>query len=147
MPRMLMHKVMPMAYAPVGALEAYARNHNDKRTYELVKIRASALNGCSYCLAMHTRDARKQGETEERIAALQDDWRNDDLWSDAEKAALALTDQATRLEPGVGVTDDVWDEAVAQWGTKGAGHLVLAIATINVWNRIAISTGLEAADL
>ncbi len=147
MPRMKMQQVLPMAYAPVLALEAYARTHNDRRTYELVKIRASALNGCGYCLAMHVRDARKQGESEERIAALQADWRAHDLWSPAEEAALALTDQATRIDPDVGVTDAVWDEAVAQWGLKGAGHLVMAIATINVWNRIGISTGLEASDL
>lgn len=146
MPRMHLQKVIPLAYAPVLALESYVRKVNDKRTYELVKIRASAINGCSYCLAMHTRDARKLGESDERIAALEAGWSGLDLWSPAEEAALALTDEVTRLGEH-GVSDAVWDEAVRRWGEKGTGHLIIAIATINVWNRIAIATGLEAQDL
>lgn len=146
MPRMLMQKVIPLGYAPVLALEGYARRSNDKTTYEIVKIRASALNGCGYCLAMHTRDARSEGESEARIEALQNDWRDADLWSPAEEAALALTDEVTRLDED-GVSDTVWDAAIRHWGEKGTGHLVIAICTINVWNRIAISTGLTATDL
>ncbi|MGY4720477.1 carboxymuconolactone decarboxylase family protein [Naumannella cuiyingiana] len=146
MPRMKLQKVTPLAYAPMVALETYARTHNDARTYELIKIRASELNGCGYCLAMHTRDARKQGESDERIAALAGDWRAVDLWSPAEAAALALTDEVTRLGEG-GVSDATWDEAVARWGEKGVAGLIMAIVVINAWNRIAIPTGLEAADL
>ena len=146
MPRMHLQKVIPMAYGPVLALENYARKVNDKRTYELVKIRASAINGCGYCLAMHVRDARKLGESEQRIAALETGWRHQDLWSPAEKAALALTDELTKLGEH-GVSDVVWDEAIERWGEKRTGHLIIAIATINVWNRIAIATGLQAEDL
>lgn len=146
MARMKLQKVLPTAYAPILAMETWARTHNDKRTYELVKILASAINGCSYCLAMHTRDARKHGETEERIAALQADWRAADLWSPAEAAALALTEEATVLGEG-GVSDATYDETVAQWKEKGTASLIMAIATINVWNRVAISTGLRAEDL
>lgn len=146
MPRMKLQKVLPMAYAPVLGLEAYARSNNDKTTYELVKILASAINGCSYCLAMHTRDARKQGETEERIAALQDDWQAADLWTDRERAALEFTEEVTRLGEG-GVSDRVWQQMVARWGEKSTGHVLMAIVTINVWNRIAIATALTAADL
>lgn len=146
MPRMNLQKVIPLGFAPVLGLEAYARSSNDKRTYELVKLRASALNGCGYCIAMHTRDARKHGESEERIDALHGDWRDHDLWSPAEAAALALTDEATRLGEH-GVSDEAWNAAIEQWGEKGTGHLILAICTINVWNRIAITTGMEAEDL
>ncbi|KAA9394258.1 carboxymuconolactone decarboxylase family protein [Kocuria coralli] len=146
MPRMILQKVIPLGYAPVLALEGYARRSNDRRTYELVKIRASALNGCGYCSAMHVRDALAQGEAENRIEALRSDWRALDVWSPAEEAALALTDEVTRLGES-GVSDTVWNAAVEQWGEKGTGHLIIAICTINVWNRIAISTGLEAADL
>lgn len=146
MPRMKMQKVVPLGYAPVLALEGYARSHNDKRTYELVKIRASKINRCGFCIAMHTRDARKIGETDDRIAALDGKWHEQDLWTPAEAAALYLTDQVTRLGEE-GVTDEVWDEAIAQWGAKGTANLVIAIATINVWNRIGIATGLEAEDL
>ncbi|MFX4273216.1 carboxymuconolactone decarboxylase family protein [Propionibacteriaceae bacterium Y1685] len=146
MPRMKLQRVLPTAYAPVLALETYARTHNDKRTYELVKILASVINGCSYCLAMHTRDARKQGESEERIEALQGDWRASELWTTAERAALALTEEATILGDG-GVSDATYDEAVAQWKEKGVANLIMAIAAINVWNRIAITTGMHAEDL
>ncbi|WP_293696435.1 carboxymuconolactone decarboxylase family protein [uncultured Agrococcus sp.] len=146
MPRMLMQKVVPLGYAPVLALETYARRNNDKTTYNIVKIRASAINGCGYCIAMHTRDARKQGESDARIEALQTDWRAADLWSPAEETALALTDEVTRLGED-GVSDSTWDSAMEHWGEQGMGHLIIAISTINVWNRIAISTGLTAADL
>lgn len=146
MPRMLLQKVIPLGYAPVLALEGYARRSNDTGVYALIKIRASALNGCGYCSAMHLREARSGGETEARIAALHGDWWRHDLWSPAEQAALALTDEVTRLGEG-GVSDAAWDRAVQLWGEKGTGHLLLGICTINVWNRIAISTGLEAADL
>lgn len=143
MPRM---KLSKMAYAPILTMEAYARRQNDKRTYELVKILASSINGCSYCLAMHTRDARKGGETDDRITALQGDWRASGLFDEKETAALALTEQVTRLAAG-GVSDEVYDEAAARWGEKGVGALIMAIATINVWNRVAITTGMTAADL
>ncbi|WP_066911511.1 carboxymuconolactone decarboxylase family protein [Millisia brevis] len=146
MARMKMQKVLPGAYAPLLGLEAYARTHNDKRTFELVKIRASALNGCGYCLAMHTRDARAAGESEDRITALQKQWRDTDLFSPAEEAALALTDEVTRLSAD-GVSDAVWDEAVNRWDLKGTGRLLMAIIAINCWNRLAITTGLEAEDL
>ncbi|MFW6597768.1 carboxymuconolactone decarboxylase family protein [Propionibacteriaceae bacterium Y2011] len=146
MPRMLLQKVLPTAYAPLLAVETYARTHNDKRTFHLVKILASVINGCSYCVAMHTRDARKQGESEERLAALQADWRAVDLWSPAEHAALALTEEATVLGEG-GVSDAVYDEAVAQWKEKGVAGLIMAIAAINMWNRVAITTGMHAEDL
>ncbi len=146
MPRMNMSKVKPTAYAALFALEGYARTHNDHRTFELIKIRASSLNGCRYCLAMHTRDARKHGESEERIGALQEDWRDGELFSPAEEAALALTDEVTRLSPD-GVSDDTWTEAVRCWGEKGVASLLMAIAAINVWNRIAIPTGMEPEDL
>lgn len=144
--RINLQKTTPLAYAPLLAMESYARTHNDKRTNHLVKILSSQINGCSYCIAMHTRDARKAGESDERIDALAGDWRAGDLWSPAEHAALALTDELTRLGEG-GVSDPVWDEVVAQWGTKGAANLVMAVVTINMWNRIAIATGMSAADL
>lgn len=146
MPRMKLQKVLPMAYAPVLALETYARTHNDRRLYELVKIRASEINQCHYCIAMHTRDALKQGERQERISALAGDWRAADLWTEAEAAALAYTDEATRLGDG-GVSDAVWDDLVHHFGEKGAGHLLMAVVAINAWNRIGISTGLTADDL
>lgn len=144
--RINLQKTAPLAHAPLLAMETYARRNNDRRTNHLVKILSSQLNGCSFCIAMHSRDARKAGESDERIAALAGDWTAEDLWSPAERAALALTEEVTRLGEG-GVSDPVWDETVDQWGEKGAAHLVMAIAAINVWNRVAIATGMEASDL
>lgn len=146
MPRMKLNRVLPMAYAPVLALETYARKNNDKRLYELIKIRASQLNRCHYCIALHSRDALRGGETRERVEALAGDWRQVEVWTEAEAAALAFTDEVTRLGEG-GVSDAVWDDAVRHFGQKGTGHLIMAVAAINVWNRIGIATGLTAADL
>lgn len=146
MARISIRSVAPTAYAPLLALEAYARRHLDRPTLELVKIRASAINGCSYCTAMHTRDARKAGESEERItAALTGDWRSGDLFDARERAALRYTEALTR--PDGELPDDLFEEVLAQWGEKGVVHLAMAVATINTWNRVAIGTGMTADDL
>lgn len=146
MPRMKLQKVLPSAYGPLLGLDGYARLNNDKVTFELIKIRASALNRCGYCLAMHTRDAAKAGISQDRITALQKEWRDTDLFSPAEEAALALLDEVTRLGDS-GVSDATWDEAVHRWGEKGVGRLLMAIIAINAWNRVGVATGLEAEDL
>lgn len=145
MARVTIKSVAPMAYGPVLALEAYVRNRLDRTTLELIKIRASAINGCSYCTAMHTRDARKAGETEARIAALAGDWEASGLFDDKERAALRYTDALTR--PDGELPSELLEEVIALWDEKGVVHLAMAVATINTWNRIAIGTGMTAADL
>lgn len=102
----------------------------------LIKIRASQLNGCAYCINMHTRDARKDGETEQRIYLLSA-WRETNLFSHEEKAILAFTEEATQLRQG-GVSDQVYDAVATLFGTKYTAQLLMAIATINAWNRISI---------
>ena len=103
---------------------------------ELVKIRASQINGCAYCIDMHTKDARAGGETEQRIYAL-NAWRETPFFTERERAALAWTETVTRI--GEGVSDAAYDAARGQFAEKQLVDLTWAIAAINAWNRIAIS--------
>jgi len=103
---------------------------------ELVKIRASQINGCAYCLDMHTQDARADGETERRIYAL-NAWRETPFFTDRERAALAWTEAVTQITGGV--SDALYEEARGQFSEKELVDLTWAVITINGWNRAAIS--------
>lgn len=142
MPRLNMRKTHKLGMAAVLGLEGYTRTRLPSELNELIKLRASLLNGCQFCIAMHSEDLRRAGETQERLAALEQDDPGE-LFDPRERAALALTDAVTRLGEG-GVSDDVWDRAGEFFSSTQLGDLVLAIATINVWNRIGIATRLEA---
>ena len=107
----------------------------------LVDIRASQLNGCAFCLDMHWRDARAAGESEERLYML-DSWRESTLYSKREQAALELCEAITLITDGH-VADDVWGRARAVFDEHELGQLVVAIAVINAWNRLNITTRLE----
>jgi AhpD family alkylhydroperoxidase len=111
---------------------------------ELVKIRASQLNGCAYCIALHTRDARKAGESEQRLYALAA-WRESPLFSERERAALELTDTITRIGES-GVPDAVYERAASEFSAADLANLIFAITAINAWNRIAVTSGLVFAD-
>lgn len=136
---MSMNEVFPEAYQPVLELEKVNRSGPLERSlYELVKIRASQINGCAYCLNMHNRDARKGGESQQRLDVLRA-WREVELFSDRERAALALTEAVTLISYD-GVSDEVWADVRAQFNENETAALIVAIATINIWNRFAIST-------
>jgi len=107
---------------------------------ELVKIRASQINGCAYCIELHTRDARKAGESERRIYALSA-WHESPLFSERERAALALTDAITNIA-GAGLPDTIYEQAAEHFDEDELANLILAITAINAWNRIAISSGI-----
>jgi AhpD family alkylhydroperoxidase len=107
---------------------------------ELVKIRASQINGCANCLNMHTRDARKAGETEQRIFVL-DAWREAPFYSDRERAALAWTEVLTRVADAR-APDDIYAELKAQFTPEEQVQLTMLINVINGWNRIAVGFGL-----
>ena len=109
---------------------------------DLVVLRASQLNNCAFCIDMHTKDARAAGETEERLYMLQA-WREVTNYSERERAALAWTEAVTRLHEGH-VPDDVYDEVRTQFSEEELVKLTLVIATINMWNRFAISFRMEA---
>lgn len=136
--RIDMAKVAPEGYRAVYGLEAYVRANVDSTVLELVKLRASMLNECAFCVDMHSRDALAAGMDSRRLFAVAA-WREAPFFSEPERTALALTDAITRLGQG-GVPDGVWDAAAAIWSERELADLVLAIATINVWNRIAVPT-------
>ena len=109
------------------------------KTIGLVQLRASQINGCSVCLDMHARQMKKIGETDERLFAV-GAWRDTPYFNDAERAALALTEAVTRLSDREDpVPDAIWQEASRHYDEAGLASLLLAIATINVWNRLNVS--------
>lgn len=136
--RMNIGKVIPEAYQKVYALEQYAAAHVDPTLYELIKLRASMINGCGFCIDMHSHDALAAGEKPQRLFELMA-WREVGCYTDKERAALALTDQVTRLGED-GVTDEVWAEVTTEFSEEEVANLLVAIATINVWNRFSIPT-------
>ena len=110
------------------------------RTIALVHLRASQINGCGVCLDMHGRDLRKMGESDERLFGLAA-WREMPYFTAAERAALGLTEAATRLSDRADpVPDEIWDEAARHYDEPALGALVIAIATINAWNRLNVTT-------
>ncbi|TCU15212.1 carboxymuconolactone decarboxylase family protein [Rhizobium sullae] len=107
---------------------------------ELVNLRASQINGCGVCVDGHPRIARKLGEADERLFAVSA-WRETPYFSEAERAALALTEAVTRVSDRADpVPDEIWDEAARHYNGKSLAALVIAIANINVWNRLNIAT-------
>jgi AhpD family alkylhydroperoxidase len=127
----------PDAYRALTGVETYVQDHVDKQVLHLLKLRASITNGCAFCLDMHTREAVADGEDVRRLMAL-GAWRDAPFFGPGERAALALTDEVTRLGEH-GVSDATWADAVEHWGEEGAVNLVVAIGMINLWNRIGVT--------
>jgi AhpD family alkylhydroperoxidase len=122
----------------IAAMEAYVQSSGlEASLIELVKTRASQINGCAYCIHMHTRDARARGESEERLYLL-DAWRESPLYTERERAALAWTEAVT-LVSQTHVPDAVYEEVRRHFAEDELVKLTHLVATINVWNRIAIS--------
>ncbi|MQY05168.1 carboxymuconolactone decarboxylase family protein [Actinomadura macrotermitis] len=128
-------------YQAMIALEAFiGRGGVPRSTLDLVRLRVSQINGCAVCVDMHARDAKKAGETDERIWSIAA-WRETPYYSDEERAAFALAEAATRLaDHPEGVSDAVWDEAADHYSEEDLAVLVMAIASINAWNRINATT-------
>ena len=127
----------------MDALNAIAKTVSRARVpvhNELVHLRASQINGCSVCVDMHAKAARKSGESEERVFAVAA-WRETPYFTDAERAALALTESLTRIaDRAEQVPDEIWDAAAEHFDETQLGALVLDIATVNLWNRLNIAT-------
>ena len=135
-------KVSPAGIKALGGVYGYvAQSGMDARLIDLVYLRVSQINGCAYCLNMHSKDARKLGETEQRIYCL-DGWREAPFYSAEERAILALTEEVTLISQG-GVKPDTYKTAVDLLGEHQTAQVILAIVAINAWNRIAISTQLQ----
>jgi AhpD family alkylhydroperoxidase len=133
--------VVPDAMDALQALgKAVGNGGVPEQTLELVHLRASQINGCSVCLDGHSRAAKKAGETDERLFTLAA-WRDAPYFTDAERAALALTEAVTRLSDRADpVPDDIYDEAARHYDETALATLILAIANINVWNRLNAAT-------
>jgi AhpD family alkylhydroperoxidase len=131
-------KISPAVYQAVAALQSYVdKSGLDPTLRELIKIRASQINGCAFCLAMHTRDARKLGETEERTHLL-NAWREAPIYSERERAALGWIEAITLVAQGH-VPDEAFEAVRLQFSEKEIVDLTAAAVAINSWNRIAIA--------
>ncbi|MBX9822339.1 carboxymuconolactone decarboxylase family protein [Afipia birgiae] len=136
--RLAPYKIAPDLMKAMGALEAaVAGSGLEKSLIELVKTRASQINGCAFCVHMHTKDARALGETEERLYVLSA-WRESPLYTDRERAALAWTESVT-LVSQTNVPDDVYEQVRGSFSDEEIVKLTMLVATINAWNRIAVS--------
>jgi AhpD family alkylhydroperoxidase len=132
--------VIPGAMEALQKLGAAAQSSGvPATTLYLVEMRASQINGCSVCLDMHSREMKAADEPDERVFMVSA-WREAPYYTDAERAALALTEAATRLADTAGIPDEVWEEAARHYDKQQLAGLVLTIAGINAWNRINAST-------
>lgn len=139
--RLNMQAIEPAAYKAMFGLERYLSASGLSATHKhLMKVRASQLNGCAYCINMHTKEARHDGESEQRLYLL-NAWRETTLFSPEERALLALTEEVTLVSQG-GVSDATYQQAAALFEESYLAQALMAIVTINAWNRMAIATEL-----
>ncbi|WP_417368270.1 carboxymuconolactone decarboxylase family protein [Flavobacterium beibuense] len=138
--RMNLGVVAPDAYKAMFGLEKYINGSELTQTHKhLIKIRASQINGCAFCINMHTEEARKDGETEKRIYAL-NAWWDTNYFTPEERALLALTEEVTKITGRV--SDTTYEDAVNLLGEKYIAVAIIAIVAINGWNRMSVSTHL-----
>ena len=137
-PRINAKQIAPDAYTAMSGLQAYVNKSGlEHSLLELIKVRASQINGCAFCIAMHTTDAVKAGERQERLHLL-NAWRETELYSVRERAALAWTESLT-LVADTHVPDEVYEEARQHFSEKELVDLSYAVMAINSWNRLAIA--------
>ncbi|MEP6724365.1 MAG: carboxymuconolactone decarboxylase family protein [Bacteroidota bacterium] len=139
--RLNMLQLQPEAYKAMMGLEKYVNGTALTTTHkDLIKIRASQINGCAYCINMHSRDARKNGETEQRIYLL-DAWKETSFYTEEERAILALTEEITLINHHV--SDDVYKQAASLFSETYLAQVIMAVVAINAWNRIGITLQLQ----
>jgi AhpD family alkylhydroperoxidase len=139
--RVNIQETEPKAYKAMYALEAYLTASRLSKTHrDLIKLRASQINKCAYCIDLHTQDALKNGEAQQRIFLL-DAWAETDLFSQEEKVVLAITEEVTLIHLG-GLSEKTYREAEQLFDENYIAQIIMAVVTINAWNRIAISTNM-----
>ncbi len=139
--RIQIDKLEPEAYKAMYGLEKYLSDCDLSKTHkELIKIRASQINGCAFCINMHTQDALNYGETKERIFLL-NAWKETDIFSAEEKTILLMTEEITFIHKN-GLSPETYKKAAAHFDDHYVAQIIVAITTINAWNRIAISTNI-----
>lgn len=137
--RLNIQKLEPKAYEVMYGLENYLANSElDKLHLELIKIKASQINGCAFCINMHTKDAMKLGETNQRIFLL-NAWRETTLFTEEERVILAMTEEITNISQH-GLSEETYQKALTLFSENYIAIIIIAITTINAWNRIAISS-------
>ena len=137
--RFNMAQEAPDAFKAMMGLSKYTESSQIPQLHkELIKLRASQINGCAFCIDMHTKDARKYGETEQRLYLL-NAWRETDLYSEEERCLLAMTEEITLLSQR-GLTDETYAWAMRLFEPAYIAQVIMAIVTINAWNRIAAPT-------
>ena len=143
--RILIGKVQPAAYKAMGALDAFVEASGiDKVHRELIKIRASQINGCSYCVNKHSMDARKLDVTEQKVY-LVSAWKEaGDIYTEEERLILAMTEEITLIHRQ-GLTEATYEKAILAFGEEKTAQLMMAIITINAWNRIGVATEMHPA--
>ena len=141
--RFKMATVQPEAYKLLYEMNKYIiRSGLDKLQSEMIKIRASQINGCAFCVNMHTRDARKLGETEQRIY-LMNVWREaPNVFNEEDQLLLAMTEEITLIHQH-GLSDELYEKAIKLFGEEKTAQIIMAIITINCWNRISVSLNME----
>jgi AhpD family alkylhydroperoxidase len=140
MKRIVMKHVQPEAYKAMAALEKYlSMTGLSPVEKELIKIRASQINGCAYCVNMHTRDARKLGETEERLTLIVVWHEASNVFTEQEQLLLKMTEEITLIHRH-GLSDETYERAILTFGEEKTAQIIMAIVTINAWNRIGVST-------
>ncbi|HET7500784.1 MAG TPA: carboxymuconolactone decarboxylase family protein [Kofleriaceae bacterium] len=144
-PRFNFSRSAPDGYKAMLGLETYLHACGlEESLISLVKVRASQINSCAYCIDMHWKDARAQGETEQRLYAL-DAWREFSLYTERERAALAWTEAVTRVTDGH-VPDAVFEQVRPQFDDKALADLTLLVTTINAWNRLMVASRAAAGS-
>jgi AhpD family alkylhydroperoxidase len=145
-PRIRYGEVAPEAYRAMAALERHVATESglERSLLELMKMRASQINGCAYCLDMHSKDARAQGETEQRLYVVSA-WREAPFYSPRERAALAWTEAVTLLSEG-GVSDALFEEVRQHFDEREIVELTMAVIAINGWNRLAVGLGADVGS-
>jgi AhpD family alkylhydroperoxidase len=141
--RFLMGKVQPESYKAMNALDKYVASTSVNRLHqELIRVRASQINGCAYCVNHHVRDARKLGETEQRMH-LVSVWKEaGDFFSEEEKLLLTMTEEITLIHKN-GLSDSTYDKAISMLGEVKTAEVIMIIITINAWNRIGVSLSMH----
>ena len=139
--RIRINQAEPAAYRAMVAFDNYVSTTGLTQMHkDLIKIRASQINGCAYCIDLHTRDARKAGETEQRIYAL-NAWRETPFFTPEERAILALTEEVTFISNHV--KDSTYEAAAILFTEQYLSQIIMAIISINAWNRVGIATGMS----
>ncbi len=140
--RIKIHSLAPDSVKAMFGLETYLNSTTlDALLKELIKIRASQINGCAYCIQMHSESARKIGESEHRIYALSA-WKESPLFNDQERVVLALTDEMTLISTN-GLSDDCYETVLTALGETALAEAMMHVVAINAWNRMAVATAMQ----